>query len=87
MLRPCNPYRKDTLRWSLMEGGLQGEFDGLSGWDDLTIKQIAEIFDKAEQVVRDAIKVIQRETGFCVPYTHVPRGGLRTPRKEMKRDG
>jgi len=29
-----------------MEGGLQGEFDGLPGWDDLTVSQIAEIFDK-----------------------------------------
>lgn len=74
MLRPCNPYRKDTLRWSLMEGGLQGEFDGLPGWDDLTVKQIAEVFATTEKVIGSTITKIKQDTGFYIPYTHIPCG-------------
>ncbi len=74
MLRPCNPYRKGTLRWSLMEGGLQGEFDGLPGWDDLTVSQLAEIFDKPALGIRNTLTVIKRDTGYCVPRARARPG-------------
>jgi len=50
-----------------MEGGLQGEFDGLPGWDDLTVSQIAEIFGKPPTTISSMLWVIERDTGYRVP--------------------
>lgn len=68
MPRPTNPHKKGTLIWSLMEGGLQGEFDGLPGWDDLTIAQIAEVMDAEYGNVNWGLWQIKKETGYCVPH-------------------
>lgn len=67
MERPTNPYERGTLIWSLMEGGLQSEFDGLPGWDDLTISQIAEVVDSTYYSVQASLSRIKRETGYEVP--------------------
>lgn len=66
--RPDNPYRKDTLRRALMEGGLQGEFEGLPGWEDLTVAQLAEIFNETATGIRNALTAIKRDTGYFVPH-------------------
>lgn len=67
MNRPENPYRKGTLIWALMEGGLQGEFDGKAGFEDMTTQEIADMFDKAYRTVQGTFERIKRETGFRVP--------------------
>ena len=75
MTRPDNPYRKGSVMWAVMEGGLQGGFDGLPGWDDLTIRQIAEVLDTRVGTVQQAMSRIKAQTGYTVPHVAGGKGG------------
>lgn len=75
MDRPENPYQKGTLIWTLMEGGLQGEFDGKAGFEDMTIREIADMFETTYSTVQATLQRIKKETGFRVPRRRAARGG------------
>ena len=51
-----------------MEGGLQGEFDGLPGWADLTVAQIGEVLATTAATVSAYLRRIHKETGYAVPH-------------------
>lgn len=57
MEKPINPYRKGTFIWSIFEGD----------WEDLTIEQIGEVFDRTADEIREVIHRIKRKTGYDVP--------------------
>lgn len=52
------PYRPRTLIWALYN----------EDFSDLTVAQIAEVFDTTPAYIRNAIIRIKRETGYIVPY-------------------
>lgn len=56
-----NPYKPRSMMWALME----------EDFSDLTIKQIAEVFDTEPPTVYSSITRIKRETGYEVPYKHI----------------
>lgn len=66
MERPNNPYKRGSIIWAIMEGGLQSEFDGLPGWDDMSIAQIAEALDASYTCVQSSLTRIEKETGYRV---------------------
>lgn len=72
--RPINPFRRGSVIWSVMEGGLQGEFDGLPGWADLTVTQIGEVLDVAATEVSSYLLRIRKKTGYAVPHIVSPSG-------------
>lgn len=72
--RPLNPFRRGSVIWSVMEGGLQGEFDGRPGWADLTVTQIAEVLDVAASGVSSYLLRIRKKTGYAVPHAVSPSG-------------
>ena len=57
MNKPENPYRKGSIIWSVMEGD----------WEDLTVRQIAEVLDAGQNAVYMSISRIKKETGYDVP--------------------
>lgn len=73
MERPTNPYKHGSIIWSLMEGGLQGEFDDLPGWDDLDMYQIAEVLDCMYFTVQASFSRIEKETGYHVQRSRKER--------------
>ena len=56
-----NPYRPRSMLWALME----------EDYSDLTIEQIAEVFDTGAPTVYSSITRIKRETSYEVPYKHI----------------
>lgn len=58
MDKPENPYRKGTTIWSVMEGD----------WEDLTVKQIAEVLDVLPRYVAESMRRIRVKTGYVVPH-------------------
>ncbi len=60
MYRPINSYTKTRapISYALIE----------SDWEDLTVREIAEVLDCSAQSVYNAIKDIYRKTGYRVPY-------------------
>lgn len=69
MQKPENPYRPRCLKWALFE----------EDWSDLTVVQIAEVFDVKKGVIQSTIFRIKQETGYSVPYKHVKPGRKRVP--------
>lgn len=69
--RPTNPYRKGSLAHAIMEGALEGEFDGKAGWEDMTAAEIAELFGKRRDSVTSTVSRIKRDTGYEVRYTRL----------------
>ena len=57
-MKPKNPYRKNTLLWSLME----------CDWSDLTMDQIAEVLYTTPHQVSSYCARIKKKTGYIVPY-------------------
>lgn len=55
------PYKSRTMRWALMN----------EDFSDLTVKQIAEVFNTSTPVVYAAISQIKVQTGYKVPYVRV----------------
>lgn len=80
MERPNNPFRAGIAH-DVMQMALQGEFDGLPGTADLTVKEIAEVLCTQRENVANAISVIKKRTGYIVPYVKVIGG----KRKEWKK--
>lgn len=82
--RPVNPFRRGSVIWSVMEGGLQGKFDGLPGWTDLTVTQIAEVLDITVESVCNCLWKVRKKTGYTVPHAVSPSGwtARRAKRKE-----
>ncbi len=66
--RPINPYRKNSIMWSLMEGSIQEEYDGLPGWSDLTKRKIGEVLGISTNTVVAYICEIKRRTGYVVRF-------------------
>lgn len=62
--KPHNPYKRGTTIWSLFEGD----------WEDLTIRQIAEVLDCRKHLVENYLARIKRDTGYVVPRTPGRRG-------------
>ena len=58
MDKPENPYRKGTTIWSVME----------VDWEDLTVKQIAEVLDVLPRYVAESMRRIRVKTGYVVPH-------------------
>lgn len=75
MARPENPYPPGSLIWSLMEGGLQGEFDGKPGLEDMTIQEIADLLETTYYTVQATLSRIKRETGYRVPRRRANQEG------------
>lgn len=82
--RPVNPFRHGSVIWSVMEGGLQGEFDGLPGWADLTVAQIAEVLDITVESACNCLWKVRKKTGYAVPHAVPPSGW--TARNARKRE-
>lgn len=55
MGKPKNPYREGSIIWSVMEGD----------WEDLTVKQIAEVLPSAAS---ENMRRIRVKTGYVVPH-------------------
>ncbi len=66
--RPINPYRKNSIMWSLMEGSIQGEFDGLPGWSDLTAQEIGEVLVVNTNTIAHYVHRIKQRTGYEVIF-------------------
>lgn len=66
--KPENPYSKETLIWSVMEGD----------WADLTIEQIAEVLSTSPHCIRSCINKIRVATGYEVPRER----GVPGPKKD-----
>ena len=79
MGKPENPFTPRSMIWALME----------EDWSDLTLRQIAEVFDSSAMSVKASIAVIKKKTGYSVPYTQahsgVPKGRSTGPRSELGR--
>lgn len=58
MDKPKNPYREGSIIWSVMEGD----------WEDLTVKQIAEVLDVLPHYVAESMRRIRVKTGYVVPH-------------------
>lgn len=76
MDKPVNPFVPRSMRWALME----------EDWSDLTVRQIAEVFDTSIESVKASMSAIKRKTGYIVQYTGaplgVPKGKPTGPRSE-----
>lgn len=66
MDKPKNPFRVKTMLWALME----------EDWSDLTVAQIAEVFDTTYLSVNSALVRIKNETGYVVPHTSGKTGEI-----------
>lgn len=53
-----NPYRPRSMLWALIE----------EDFSDLTVQQIAEVFDTSDKVVYSAMTRIKHETGHTVRF-------------------
>lgn len=74
--RPKNPYREGSLTYAIMEGALEGEFDGKAGWEDMTAKQIGEVFGvRRRDTITSIISQIRRETGYEIKYVRLDSHG------------
>lgn len=62
--KPKNPFRPKSMSWALYE----------EDWSDLTIKQIAEVFEKTPEQIYTLVTKIKRVTGYSVPYVHIKPG-------------
>lgn len=69
---PSNPYTPGTLRAALFE----------EDFSDLTLTQIAEVFDVKRQSVYDAAREIERKYDKQVEYIKEPLGRKRLDGKE-----
>lgn len=58
MGKPKNPYREGSIIWSVME----------DDWEDLTVKQIAEVLDVLPRYVAESMRRIRVKTGYVVPH-------------------
>lgn len=68
--KPPNPYQRGTILWSVYEGD----------WEDLTVRQIAEVLGCNRHTVDNYLSRIKRDTGYVVPRTPGRRG--RAPEDE-----
>lgn len=55
------PFRYRSISWALY----------MEDFSDLTIRQIAEVFDVPVYTIRNAMSYIKKETGKIVEYRHV----------------
>ena len=53
-----NPFRPRTMIWALYE----------EDWSDLSVLQIAEVFNTSPETVHAAIYKIKQITGYRVPH-------------------
>lgn len=67
-----NKYRKGSIKWALCN----------EDFSDLTVPQIAEVFDVPEATIYHSIGTIKKETGFRVPVVRLPPG----PKKRVTED-
>lgn len=74
MVKPANPYKRGTLSWNLMEGD----------WEDLTVRQIAEVLDIMPNSVNGALLQIKKKTGYEVPHRASNRGEVKVMKTKSK---
>lgn len=65
-----NPYRPRSMLWALIE----------EDFSDLTVQQIAEVFDTSDKVVYQAMARIKKETGTRVKYLRIRKPKLKKRR-------
>lgn len=65
-----NPYRPRSMLWALVE----------EDFSDLTVRQIAEIFDTDERVIYQAMTRIKKETGLRIKYLRIRKPKLKKRR-------
>lgn len=65
-----NPYRPRSMLWALIE----------EDFSDLTVQQIAEVFDTSDKVVYQAMAHIKKETGTRVKYLRIRKPKLKKRR-------
>lgn len=53
-----NPYEPGSVKWALVE----------EDWSDLTVGEIAEVFDMDARYIRRCISGIRQKTGYVVPH-------------------
>lgn len=58
--KPKNPFKPKSIVWALME----------EDWSDLTLEQIAEVFDSSTNYISKAMQMITKFTGYVVPHVH-----------------
>lgn len=56
MSKPENPFKPRSMIWALLA----------EDWSDLTVRQVAEVFDTTEPSVYAAIRTILNRTGYKV---------------------
>lgn len=64
MAKDCNPFKARSISWALME----------EDFSDLTLEQIAEIFNTNHYSISEIIRRIYRKTGYEVPYINTRKG-------------
>lgn len=63
MEKKPNPFAYRSMAWALYE----------EDWSDLTLEQIAEVFDSTKASVINCTNRIYKMTGYRVPYTRAHR--------------
>lgn len=71
-----NPYKPRSMLWALVE----------EDFSDLTVAQIAEVFDADMHTVYTYLSRIKRETGFVVPYRHIRRRHRKHKKRRYKKE-
>lgn len=56
MSKPENPFKPRSMIWALLA----------EDWSDLTVRQVAEVFDTTEASIYSAIRTILNRTGYKV---------------------
>lgn len=72
--KPKNPFDPASVMYQLYEGD----------FSDKTVKEIAEYFDELPQSIYARISIIQRRTGWKIPYKKRPPTGIAKERAEKK---
>lgn len=62
--KPENPFKPRSMIWALME----------EDWSDLTVRQVAEVFDTTAETVYKSVRRIKQVTGYKVVFKVAKRG-------------
>lgn len=69
--KPENPFDPKSTMYALFEGD----------FSEMTVQEIADYFDELPQSIYSRISIIQRRTGWRIPYKPRSHGGGRGKRR------
>lgn len=72
--KPDNPFDPASTMYALFEGDFSG----------MPVPEIADYFDELPQSIYSRISIIQRRTGWKIPYRKKGHGGGRGNRRVTK---